>query len=136
MNDELDDSLDITATAGRDSGKVFRIQEVNPIEMSGFMLRLLAALRASNVEALLGFVAPSADDDTDPALGNILRMLMGCDPDAVHALVKDALQYVKVNRDAKHPNAFFAVNVSDIKELATLGQVLGAFGRLNILPRE
>lgn len=142
-------NLVLDGKAGRDAGKRFRINEVDPVTMAGFVLRLLAALRLSQTDDLLGlFQAAALPEDAEDAdtqrdldaiksredLTSILRLLTGCDPVAVHALISDALQHVEVAPDPQHPGAFRKLMVADIREMATLGDVLGGFARLNLLP--
>lgn len=126
MND--DNELTITAKTGRDAGKTFQINEVPPVEMATFMLRLLAAIRLGGVDELLGLFG--ASDETD--IGAVLRLLAGCDPDAVRSLINDALRYVRVAPDPQHPGMFRALQDNDIRERATLGEVLQAFVKLNV----
>lgn len=124
----------LTATAGRDNGKTFRINEVQPVVMMGFVLRLLAALRLTDIDDLMGLLRPAAVDDEarDATIAAFFRVMAGCDPQAVAALVKDALGYVEVAADPKHPTAFRALTDNDIREMSTLGDVLGRFVRINL----
>lgn len=123
----------ISATAGRDSGKTFRIEEVPPVEMATFILRLLSAIRLGGVDELLELMQPSEGADS-PAIGTVLRLLAGCDPDAVRALINSALLYVKVAPDVRHPGMFRDLRDDDIREMSTLGDVLNAFVRTNVTP--
>lgn len=123
----------ITATAGRDNGKTFQIEEVPPVEMATFILRLLAAIRLGGVDELLELMRPAGDGDA-PAIGTVLRLLAGCDPEAVRALINSALGYVKVAADPRHPGMFRELRNDDIREMATLGDVLNAFIRTNVNP--
>lgn len=136
-NFALDDSLAVTVqgTIGRDAGKSFRINEVPPVEMAGYVLRLLAALRLSDQNDLLALLRPQPPEGQSAAeadLTAVLRLLTGCDPRAVHALITDALAHVQIAPDPKHPTAFRALMPTDVREMATLGQILGAFARTNI----
>lgn len=127
----------ITATAGRDNGKTFRVNEVLPVVMLGFVLRLLAALRLTDIDDLMGLLRPAAGDNTDSqdaTVAALLRVLTGCDPVAVASLIRDALQSVEVAADPKHPTAFRALADNDIREMSTLGDVLGRFVRINLTP--
>lgn len=124
----------VAGTAGRDAGKTFRVNEAVPVTMAGFVLRLLAALRLGQHDDLINLLQPTGDDAETSDLTTILRVLTGCDPQAVHALIHDALVYVEVAADPQHPNVFRTVNVNDIREMATLGDILGAFARVNLLP--
>lgn len=142
MNAYDDDSRQtvIEGRVGRDAGKRFLIKEVDPITMSGFVLRLLAALRLSQTDDLLdlfqgrGVADEGEPVDTSGDLAAILRLLTGCDPLAVHALITDALVNVEIAPDPKHPGAFRRLTATDIREMATLGDVLGGFARVNLLP--
>lgn len=136
MNAHDDDSreLILQGAVGRDNGKRFRINETNPVAMAGFVLRLLAALRLSQTDDLLDLFQPGANDAPGADLNTILRLLTGCDPAAVHALITDALGYVDVAPDPKHPGAFRPCSATDIREMSTLGDVLGGFARVNLLP--
>lgn len=135
---------DVPGRTGRDYGKTYRIAEVNPYVMSGFVLRLLAALKLVQVDDLLTmFNRPKVEDGDDEArrdqarddMLGILRTLAGCDAAAVHALIGEALQYVEVAADPKHPTMFRPLNVAlDIREMSTLGDVLGGFFRVNMTP--
>lgn len=134
----------VTGTRGRDVGKTFRVNEVTPVVMAGFVLRLLAALRLSQQDDLMGLLQPvkrpgeADNEDNEDAissdLSSILRVLTGCDPQAVSALIRDALTYVEVAADPQHPGAFRPLQDNDIREMSTLGDVLGAFARVNLLP--
>lgn len=131
---QLDDTdtrtTDMQATAGRDAGKTFRINEVPPLEMATFVLRLLAALRLAQVDELETLLKPrettEADADSE-MVASILRVLTGCDPQAVRALLTDVLAFVQIAPDAQHPTTFRRLNDSDIREMATLGAILRAF---------
>lgn len=132
MNNALDDTKtqDVTAQTGRDYGKTFRVKEVGPMAMAGFILRLLHALRLGHQEDLLSFLQPGAEDVDISA---VMRLLAGCDPEAVQALLHDMLDHVQVAADPQHPKAFRALNDNDIREMATLGDIIGAFVRVNVL---
>lgn len=134
MNDELDTAdrtVDLQAEFGRDAGKTFRIGEVPPLDMATFILRLLSAIRLAGVDELRSLMNPGPDTDE---IDTVLRLLAGCDPEAVKALANDALKYVQVAPDPRHPGMFRALRPDDIKELKTLGAVLGAFARNNVTP--
>lgn len=131
--DALDSEFtQVTGTHGRDDGKQFRIGEVPPVDMATFILRLLAAIRLGGVDELLTLMQPSPEDSAD--IGTILRLLAGCDPDAVRALITTALSYVQIAPDIRHPGMFRPLRDDDIKEMATLGDVLNAFIRTNVSP--
>lgn len=129
MNDDTAPyTATITARTGRDAGKTFQVSEVPPVEMATFMLRLLAAIRLSGVEELLGlFTSPDGAD-----MAGVMRLLAGCDPDAVRALINDALRYVQIAPDPQHPGMFRTLGDNDIREMATLGEVLQGFVKLNV----
>lgn len=123
----------IYGSVGRDAGKAYRINEVSPFAMSGFVLRLLSAMHLTQPDDLMDLLQPATGTGAD--IKTILCLLSGCDPTAVHALVSDALVHVEVAPDPKHPTAFRRLNVElDIREMATLGDVLGGFARCNLMP--
>lgn len=130
-NLDSDISVILTDSVGRDSGKAFRIGEAPPLDMATFILRLLSAIRLDGVSELRALMnpAPGADE-----IDTVLRLLAGCDPEAVKSLASDALTYVQVAPDPQHPGMFRALRADDIKELKTLGAVLGAFARVNVTP--
>lgn len=131
----------------RDVGKTFHVAEVPPLEMAGFMLRLVAALRVPSYEhlidellalkAALPSAAPAgkkkaADEVTAGiALNVIMQLMQRCDAAAVHALIKEALGYVTISPDPQHPGAERALLPDDIREKQTLLAVLAAFATLN-----
>lgn len=132
MTYDPDTSLTITGEHGRDAGKAFQIQEVPPIDMAGFVLRLLAALRLSAQADLMELFTPA--EDAQASVEAILRVLTGCDPDKMHALIHDALRHVQIAPDPQHPGALRPLQVAtDIREMKTLGQILGAFARKNLM---
>jgi hypothetical protein len=128
----LDEIKTTTAygTKGRDAGKAFRITEIDVLSKTSFVLRLVAALRVESYEDLLAKVqaAPAGA----PQIDVIMQILQGSQPQAVHALVTDALQSVQIAPDPKHPEAFRPLTQTDIRELSTLGALLAAFAMLNI----
>lgn len=124
-------TLIVEGQHGRDNGKRFRIKEVSPVHMTGYVLRLLAALRLSGVDELLSLFQNGGD--SDDALGSLLRLLTGCDPAAVQKLIEDALAHVEVAADPQHPGTFRALRIEDVQEMKTLADVLGGFARANIL---
>lgn len=124
-----------TSNNGRDAGKTFQIDEVPPLEMAAFILRLLSAIRLSGVDELMSLVASVRSDEdqtADAAMAGVLRLLAGCDPLAVKSLITDALTFVQIAPDPKHAGMFRALRDDDIKEMATLGEVLAAFARVNV----
>lgn len=134
MNAHDEDSRQtvLHASKGRDAGKRFKINEVNPVLMAGFVLRLLAALRLAQTDDLMDLFRSGENTGSD--LQAILRILTGCDPVAVHALISDALTHIEVAPDVQHPGTFRPCTAVDIREMATLGDLLGAFARVNLLP--
>lgn len=122
---------EVAGRVGRDTGKTFRVHEVPPVAMAGFVLRLLAAMRLAQQDDLLALLQP-VEGSSD--LGGVLRLLTGCDPQAVSALLHDALDHVEVAADPRHPTAFRVLHDNDIREMGTLGDILGAFVRVNLLP--
>lgn len=138
---DLDDSNAITIVGkdGRDAGKSFRINEVPVRLMAGFVLRLLSALNLEGRQDDLLALVPTRDpaegedaqEDAEPS-GAVLRVLGGCKPEALTELLNDALEYVQIAPDVKHPGAFRALQDNDIREMATLVAVLIAFVRVNL----
>lgn len=124
-------TLIIDGATPRDVGKRFRITEVDPLTFSGFVLRLVAALRVGSYEALLGELADAARGSDTPPIDLVMRVLAGCEPDTVHKLIGEALQSVEVAADPRHPEAFRALMKTDIRDLPTLGAVLVGFVKLN-----
>ncbi len=128
---DLDNSVTITGQYGRDAGKTYKISEVPPVEMTTFILRLLGAIRLDGVEELRALINPAEGADE---IDTVLRLLAGCDAMATRQLILDALQYVEVAVDPQHPGMFRQLRDDGIKELKTLGQVIGAFVRTNVTP--
>lgn len=128
MND-LDNSVTLTAQHGRDAGMTFKIAEVPPVEMTTFILRLLGAVRLDGVDELRALMDPTEGVDQ---IDVVLRLLAGCDAMAVRQLLLDMLNYVQVAPDPKHPGVFRKLN-DDIRELKTLGEIVGAFVRTNVM---
>lgn len=128
MND-LDNSVTLTAQHGRDAGMTFKIAEVPPVEMTTFILRLLGAVRLDGVDELRALMDPAEGVDQ---IDVVLRLLAGCDAMAVRQLLLDMLNYVQVAPDPQHPNTFRRLN-DDIRELKTLGDIVGAFVRTNVM---
>lgn len=130
MND-ADNTVSLTGQRGRDAGKTFQIAEVPPVEMTTFILRLLGAVRMDGVDELRSLMNPP--DDVDQ-IDIVLRLLAGCDALAVRQLILDMLTYVQVAPDAQHPGMFRKLRDDDIKELKTLGEIVGAFVRTQVTP--
>lgn len=119
---------------GRDAPRKYRATEIDPLTMSGYMLRLVSALRIDSLDNVYVqfqevITAPGADEASVNAL---FKLLSGCDPTALHALISDLLQYIEVARDPRHPNAWMPLDVKqDVREMATLGKILSALISLN-----
>lgn len=128
---DFDNSVTLAGQHGRDAGKNFKINEVPPVEMTTFILRLLGAIRLDGVDELRALMNPTGGVDE---LDTVLRLLAGCDALATRQLILDALKYVTVAPDPQHPGMFRALRDDDIKELKTLGQIIGAFVRTNVTP--
>lgn len=129
--DENERILIIDGATTRDYGKRFRIAEVDPLTFSGFVLRLVAALKVESYESLLGDLKGAVTEDAAPPIDLVMRVLAGCDPIAVHALITEALEHVQVAVDPRHPEAFRPMLKTDIRDLPTLGAVLVGFVKLN-----
>lgn len=126
---ESDFATVLAANGDRDGGKRFGVLEVPPVEMATFILRLLGAIRLNGVGELQTLLNPPEGADEIDA---VLRVLAGCDAMATRALMVDALKYVHIAPDPQHPGMFRALRDDDIKDLKTLGDVLGAFVRANV----
>lgn len=122
----------IDASHGRDHGKRFLIQEMPPLATVHYVLRLLAAIRLTGVDELMGLLQPGGEQAA-PDVEGVLRLLTGCDATAVHQLMHDALAYVQIAPDPQHPGMFRALRDDDIRELSTLGDIFGAFLRVNVV---
>lgn len=130
MND-YDSTVTLAGQHGRDNGKNFQIREVPPVEMATFILRLLGAIRLEGVDELRALMTPTEGVDE---IDTVLRLLAGCDATATRALILDVLKYVMVAPDPQHPGMFRALRDDDIKELRTLGDIIGAFVRTHVMP--
>lgn len=128
---DFDNSVTLAGQHGRDAGKTFKLAEVPPVEMATFILRLLGAIRLAGVGELRALMDPPEDADQ---LDLVLRLLAGSDAMATRQLIIDALAYVEVAPDPQHPGMFRKLRDDDIKELKTLGQIIGAFIRTNVTP--
>lgn len=118
---------------GRDAGKQYTILEIDPLTAAGYALRLNSALRIESYEALIAeWTAASKKKDGAP-IDAILGALRGADPKAVHELITEILDYVRVTPDPKHPGVLrpLLADRSDIRELKTLGEVLAGVLKLN-----
>lgn len=130
----LDDIKTTTfyATHDRDAGKHFEVREVDPLTMSGYVLRLVSALRVPNFETIQAlFQKGDAEGASEESIDAVLRILQGADPVAVHALVTESLAYVRIAPDPQHPEAWRPLMSTDIRELRTLGDVLATFVKLH-----
>lgn len=130
----LDDIKTTTfyATHDRDAGKHFEVREVDPLTMSGYVLRLVSALRVPNFETIQAlFQKGDVEGASEESIDAVLRILQGADPVAVHALVTESLAYVRIAPDPQHPEAWRALMPTDIRELRTLGDVLATFVKLH-----
>jgi hypothetical protein len=118
---------------GRDNGKRFEVAEVDPLALAGYVLRLLSALKVASYEALIAALTPPAQGEAigTEAIDAVLQVLQGADPLAVHALVTEALRYVRIAPDPQHPEVWRTLMNDDIREIRTLGDILLAFVKLN-----
>jgi hypothetical protein len=126
---DVDNTVSLTGQHGRDAGKTFKIAEVPPVEMTTFILRLLGAVRMDGVDELRALMEPAEGVDQ---IDVVMRLLAGCDAMAVRQLLLDMLNYVQVAPDPQHPGMFRKLN-DDIRELKTLGEIVGAFVRTNVM---
>lgn len=115
---------------GRDAGKTFHCVEIDPLTLSGFVLRLVTALRVESYEALLTQLQGTKGADSVP-IDAIMKLLQGADPRAVHALIAELLDYVLITPDPKHPGVKRPLMENEIRELRTLGDVLMGIAKLN-----
>jgi hypothetical protein len=120
---------------GRDAQRRYRVTEIDPLTMSSYMLRLVSALRVDSLDdtyAQLQEIMTAPDAASDTSVNALFKLLGGCDPAALHALITDLLKYVEVARDPRHPTAWMPIDVKqDMREMSTLGKVLGALVSLN-----
>lgn len=123
--------LAILGVHGRDAGKTFYVVEIDPITFSGVVLQLVSALRVESYEELLEELRPDPDRAGGVPLDAIMKILQGCDPRAVHALIHDVLDYVLISPDPKHPGVKRALMKNEIRELKTLGDILKGVVSLN-----
>lgn len=131
-----DNGITLTAQTGRDISKQFRIPEIPPTETVTFVLRLLAAVQLSGVDELTDIMNGNrSDSDASNAerIASIMRLLSGCDPTKVRALITDALSYITIAPDPNN-RMFRKLEETDIKEMKTLGELLNAFVRVNVMP--
>ena len=120
----------IYAQHGRDAGKKFTILEIDPLTAAGYALRLNSALR---VESYMDLLAEWRDSEAEgvPPIDTILRTLQGADPKAVHELMSELLDYVRVSPDPQHPGVDRELLKDDIREFKTLGEILAGIVKLN-----
>jgi len=131
---QLDDALTATiiAATGRDAGKQFTVLEIDPMTKAGYVLRFNSALRVESFQALIDEWRDSAEGDREP-IDLIMRTLQGSDATAVHALLNELLDYVRISPDPQHPGVNRVLMKSDIREMKTLGEVLLALVKLNFI---
>lgn len=115
---------------GRDSGKTYHVPRIEPITFAGYVLRLVAALRIDSYEGLIDEIKTSVDNGEAP-VDTIMHVLQGCDPLAVHALLKDTLTHVTISPDPKFPTANRGLLPDDITEMKTLGDILMAIAAVH-----
>jgi hypothetical protein len=123
MNEPTPIALTDVYGTGRDAGKTFRVPRIDPLTFAGYALRLVAALRVESYEGLLVEIRDRVDAGDAP-IDTIMRVLQGCDPQAVHQLIKDVLTHVTIAPDPQHPGVNRALMGNDILELKTLGDLL------------
>jgi len=121
----------VTGVHGRDVGKTFHCVEIDPLTLSGFVLRLVSALRVASYEALLDQLMTAKDNKDGVPVDAIMQLLQGADPRAVHALLTELLDYVLITPDPKHPGVKRALLENEIREIRTLGDVLMGVFKLN-----
>lgn len=124
----------VYGTHGRDAGKTFTIREIDPLSLSGYVLRLVSALRVDSYEDMIEeFRAASEKQEGAAPIDTVMRVLRGADPKAVHELIGELVaSYVSIAPDPKHPGALRAIMVSeDIREIRTLGEILVGFAKLH-----
>jgi len=124
-------TLTVPGVHGRDAGKTFWCVEIDPLTLSGFVLRLVSALRVESYEALLGTLTDSKASADDVPIDAIMKILQGADPHAIHALIAELLDYVLITPDPKHPGVRRALLENEIREIRTLGDVLMGVAKLN-----
>jgi len=117
-------------THGRDTGKTFTLLEIDPLTLAGYALRFNSALR---IESYMDLIEEwkAGEAAGEPPIDVILRTLQGADPKAVHELITEMLDYVRVSPDPKHPGVNRPLMKDDIRELKTLGEILSALVKLN-----
>lgn len=139
----LDDAQALTSTliasVGRDAGKQFTVLEIDPMTKAGYVLRFNAALRVESYQSLIDHwrdlaSRDEADRDGDGEIIDfVMKTLQGSDPQAVHALLNELLDYVLISPDPQHPGVNRPLMRTDIREMKTLGDVLLALVKLNFI---
>lgn len=131
---QSDDALTSTiiAATGRDAGKQFTLLEIDPMTKAGYALRFNSALRVDSYQALIDEWRDSAEGG-EPNIDAIMKTLQGSDPQAIHALVSELLDYVLISPDPQHPGVNRKLMRTDIREMRTLGDVLLALVKLNFI---
>lgn len=125
-----DRTLTIYGQHGRDVGKTFSVGEIDPLTLSGYVLRLVSALRVESYESLVDQLS-GAKEGAAP-IDAIMQILRGADPRAVHDLITELVTtYVRVSPDPKHPGVMRALMPSDIREIKTLGDILMGIFKVN-----
>lgn len=124
--------LTVPGVHGRDAGKTFHCIEIDPLTLSGFVLRLVSALRVESYEALLEQLMTAKDKDASSVpVDTVMKLLQGADPRAVHELMHELLDYVLITPDPKHPGVKRPLLENEIREIRTLGDVMMGVCKLN-----
>lgn len=131
---QLDDALTATliANTGRDAGKQFTVLEIDPMTKAGYVLRFNSALRVESFQTLIDEWR-AADETGEAPVDLIMKTLQGSDATAVHALLQELLDYVRISPDPQHPGVNRTLLTNDIREMKTLGDVLLALVKLNFI---
>lgn len=116
---------------GRDAGKAFHCVEIDPLTLSGYVLRLVSALRVESYDALLDELLSAKTSSGGVPIDAIMKLLQGADPRALHALIAELLDYVLITPDPKHPGVKRPLLENEIREIRTLGDVLQGVAKLN-----
>lgn len=124
-------TLAVPGVHGRDAGKTFHCVEIDPLTLSGFVLRLVSALRVDSYEALIETLTAKTKGADGVPIDAIMKLLQGADPRAVHGLIGELLDYVLITPDPKHPGVKRALLENEIREIRTLGAVLMGVAKLN-----
>lgn len=125
-------TLAVPGVYGRDAGKTYHCMEIDPLTLSGYVLRLVSALRVESYESLIEELMLAKDSDAERVpVDAVMRLLQGADPRAVHGLISELLDYVLITPDPKHPGVKRALLENEIREIRTLGDVLMGVAKLN-----